>query len=171
MKLRALRFAAAACLTLGLAACFQPLHGSSTYSAVAPTMASIKVADITGHLGHQLQSELQFLLSNGTMPAQPEYVLNVRPSGTANPVIVDSTSSRPQTMNYPVAATYTLVSSKDGRVLSTATARGAVSYDRDPQRYATIRAERDAEIRAAKLLAEQIRTRIISDLAKQAAGG
>ncbi len=34
------------------------------------------------------------------------------------------------------------------------------SYDRDAQRFANIRAARDAEIRAAKTLADQIRTRL-----------
>lgn len=171
MKLRAAKFGFAAATSLGLAGCLQPLYGSATYSSVQPTLANVKVAEIQGHIGYQLQSELQFQLNNGTPPAQPEYVLTVRPSGTPGAVIVDSLASRPQTMTYPVQANYTLVSSKDGKVLSTATAKTTVSYDRDPQRYATIRAERDAEIRAAKLLAEQIKVRIISDLAKSANGG
>ena len=39
------------------------------------------------------------------------------------------------------------------------------SYDRTSQRFANIRAARDAEIRDAKALADQIRTRIMAALA------
>jgi LPS-assembly lipoprotein len=45
---------------------------------------------------------------------------------------------------------------------------GSASYDRFPQRFASVRAARDAEIRVAKLLADQIRTRVAAHLATRA---
>lgn len=166
---RIVRIAAAAALALGLTGCFEPLHGQR-YGAIGASLAQVEVAPITGHIGHQLKGELDFLLNNGTPPAAPQYRLTARPTGTPGAVIVDSAASRPQTMNYPVSANYTLVSLKDGAVVSTATAQTTVSFDRDAQRYATVRAERDAEIRAARVLAEQIRARIVSDLARARGG-
>ena len=69
-------------------------------------------------------------------------------------------------MSYPVRANYTLVSVADGKVVSASTAQATVSFDRDSQRYATIRAQRDAEIRAAKVLADQIKARLIGELSR-----
>jgi LPS-assembly lipoprotein len=49
-------------------------------------------------------------------------------------------------------------------VVTQGTATGTTSYDRFPQRFANVRAARDAEIRLAKLLAEQVKTRLAATL-------
>lgn len=165
MLARLTGFAAAASLALGLAGCFQPLHGTA-FSNVRPIMASTSVAPIEGQIGHYMKAELDYILSGGAPPAEPQYRLTAKPSGAPSVVIVDSVAVRPQTLTYPVTANYTLVSLKDGKVVASGTAQATVSFDRDSQRYATVRAQRDAEIRAAKVLAEQIRTRIIGELAR-----
>jgi LPS-assembly lipoprotein len=41
---------------------------------------------------------------------------------------------------------------------------GSASYERSPQRFAVVRAQRDAEIRLAKLLSEQIRNKLALSL-------
>lgn len=169
MLARIVRIAVAAGLLAGLAGCFQPLHGPQ-FGAVGGMLGAIDVAQVDGHIGHQLKAELDFLLNNGTPPADPKYRLTARPTGTPSAVIVDSAAGRLQTMNYPVSANYTLISLKDGAIVSAATAQTTVSFDRDAQRYATVRAARDAEIRAAKVLAEQIKVRIIGDLARGKGG-
>lgn len=148
---------------LGLAGCFQPLHGGAL-SHSADVLAQIEVLPIDGHLGHQLKSELDFLLNNGKLPENPQYRLTVRPSPSIGSVIADSTDGRPQVMNFGLSANYQLVSVKDGKSISTGTATANASFDRTQQRFATTRAVRDVEIRSAKLVAEQIKARIIPDL-------
>jgi LPS-assembly lipoprotein len=59
-----------------------------------------------------------------------------------------------------VTATYTLTAIEGGAQITTGTATASASYDRTEQRYANVRAARDAEIRAVGLLADQIRTRL-----------
>ena len=44
--------------------------------------------------------------------------------------------------------------------VTTGAATSVASYDRSQQRFANVRAARDAEIRAATVLADQIRTRL-----------
>jgi LPS-assembly lipoprotein len=61
-------------------------------------------------------------------------------------------------------ATYTLTA-LDGRPITTGGASASASYDRYIQRFANVRASRDAEIRIARLLAEQIKTRLSAVLA------
>lgn len=151
-------------LALGLAGCFQPVHGPGL-SAVTTALPQITVDPIGGHIGHHLKSELDFLLNNGTPPAQPLYRLKVLPSGAGSPIVADSATGRPQIMAYHMAASYVLTSIKDGRVVSSGSAQVQASYDRNSQRFAAVRSVRDVEIRAATQMAEQIKIRIIPGLA------
>ncbi len=52
--------------------------------------------------------------------------------------------------------------------MTTGKATATASYDRSAQRFATVRAARDADIRLAKVLSEQIRTRLSAALASGA---
>jgi LPS-assembly lipoprotein len=148
---------------LGLAGCFQPLHGGAL-SHSAATLAQIEVAPIAGHLGHQLKSELDFLLSNGSPPDQPVFRLTVRPTVATSAVIVDGAGGRPQTLTYNATASFQLISVKDGSSVSVGTVSSVLSIDRTQQRFATVRALRDADIRAARVLADQIRARLVPGL-------
>ncbi len=60
---------------------------------------------------------------------------------------------------------YALESVDGRRVITEGVATSTATYDRSIQRFASLRAARDAEIRLAKVLAEQIKTRIASVLA------
>jgi LPS-assembly lipoprotein len=58
--------------------------------------------------------------------------------------------------------TYKLHDIVKDRIVLTEQALARVSLDRSQQRYANVRAVRDAENRAAKVVAEQIRSRLAS---------
>jgi LPS-assembly lipoprotein len=60
--------------------------------------------------------------------------------------------------------TYTLTSLDGNTIYTKGTATSSTSYDRYQQRFASVRAERDAEIRLAKVLAEQVKTRLAATL-------
>ena len=61
-------------------------------------------------------------------------------------------------------AAYTLT--KGGQAVSTGTRQIAASYDAPRQEYANLRAQRDAEDRAARELAELVRLAVAQDLLK-----
>jgi LPS-assembly lipoprotein len=63
-------------------------------------------------------------------------------------------------------ADYKLMPIGGGAPITSGVAFTFASYDRTSQRFANIRAARDAEIRDAKVLAEQIKTRLAIALAK-----
>lgn len=157
------RLALVAALALGLAGCFQPLHGGAL-SQSPETLSRIEVMPIDGHLGHQVKSELEFILNNGKPPEKPLYRLTVRPRGTNTNVIVDSAQGRPQVMSYALSANYQLVSIADGASVAAGTVTSTASYDRSQQRFATVRALRDAEIRTARILAEQLKASLMQGL-------
>lgn len=157
------RMAAVIAATIGLAGCFQPLYGPSL-SGPRTALGTIGVEPIPEHLGHQLKSELDFQLNNGTPPESPVYRLKISPKGNSVSVVADSAMSRPQVMTYVVTASYTLEEVRSGKVVTTGQATVQASFDRDIQRLATVRAQRDAEVRAATQLAEQIKVRVLSAL-------
>ena len=50
------------------------------------------------------------------------------------------------------------------KTLASGTAKGAASYDRFQQRFASVRAARDGEIRIAKMISSEIKTRLAAAL-------
>ena len=85
-------------------------------------------------------------------------------STTSADIIVDTTTTRPAIENYGINARYTLVEIATGNVVVNGQTFARVSYDipGQEQRFARLRGLRDAETRAAKTVADNIRTRLAS---------
>ena len=77
---------------------------------------------------------------------------------------MDINTSRPEIENYGINATYTMTEIATGKIVVTGQTFSRVSYDipGQQQRFARIRGLRDAESRAAKVIAENIRSRLAS---------
>jgi len=168
---RLARFAAVAGLTIGLSACFRPLYGpTASGESLQTVMASIDVPELKwpdpqARIGHYIRSELVYDL-NGSGSATPKrYALNLSLTQSLQTPIVDTTTGRAQAATLVGNLTYTLTTPDGSKTIATGTATSYVSYERFPQRFATERAARDAEIRLAKLLADQVRTRLQAILA------
>src|SRR5215210_18961 len=168
---RALRLATAAALVLGLTACLRPLYGPTPSGApLADVLAAVQVeplitANGQERLSHYLRSELVYDL-NGSGQLQPKrYKLTVSATGTPTLPLTDSTTGRADAVTLNGAATYVLALIDGGKIVTTGRAVGSATYDRNPQRFASVRAAREAEIRLGKLLAEQIKIRLASVLA------
>ena len=160
---------AAVVLALPLAGCLRPLYGpTASGERMQDLLAAIEVAEVqtpppNARLAHYLRSELVFDL-NGTGQPQPKrFRLTVNASENVQVAVVDTITGRSDAATLVGRATYTLYDTT-GRVVTTGTATQAASYDRSLQRFANIRAARDAEIRLAKVLSEQIKTRVAAAL-------
>ena len=167
---RAVRIAAAAVLSLALAGCFTPLYGpTASGERLDAVLAAIEVDPVEtpaafDRLSHYLRSELVFDL-NGSGEAVPKrYKLAVAYAQQVTSPIIDAATGRAQSATVLGEATYTLLT-LDGKVVTSGKAFGNATYDRSQQRFATVRAARDADIRLAKVLSEQIRTRVAAALA------
>ena len=79
-------------------------------------------------------------------------------------MIVDINTARPDIQNTALNATYTLTDLATGKAVVSASTFARVSYDipGQEQRFAGVRGLRDAEDRAAKDIAENIRSRLAS---------
>ena len=72
------RLAGLLVLTIGLAGCFQPVYAPNL-GASSPVFGNVQIDQMSGHIGHQLKSELDFLYNNGTPPEKPLYRLVATP--------------------------------------------------------------------------------------------
>ena len=115
-------------------------------------------------VGVEVRNELMYDLTGGGPPAAPTHRLNIRLTATNLQVIVDINTARPDVENYGLNATYTLTDIATGKQVVTATTFSRVSYDipGQQQRFARARGLRDAEDRAAKVIADNIRSRLAS---------
>ena len=166
---------ALASLTAG---CFQPLYAERPTPAgvtgVADKLSGVDVASIDAPSGSRLarvsvgvRNELIYDLTGGGGGAPPSYRLNVRLSATQLQVIVDINTARPDINNYGIDAVYTLTDIATGKPVAKGQTFARVSYNipGQQQRFAGERGLRDAEDRAAKEIAENIRNRLASHFA------
>lgn len=166
------RLALVAGLSLGLSACFRPLYGpTASGQQLQDVLASIEVRDRDwpqqqAAIGHYLRSELVYALNGSGVEVPKRYVLDLSLNQRLTSPIVDSRSGRALAATFTGDLTYTLKAREGGAVIATGVATASASYDRFQQRFATVRAGRDAEIRVAKSLADQVKTRLSAALTR-----
>lgn len=149
--------------------CFQPLYSDYTSSSVGGSvktaMRSIEIPEIKGLMGHYFRNELVFELDgSGDPDAQKKLRLEATMSESVEVVTVDYANGRADSAVLVATATWKLVRIDDGKVVSSGTNSIRSPYERSSQRFSTVRAARDAQIRAAKNLATIVRGQIAADL-------
>jgi LPS-assembly lipoprotein len=164
--------------TLAVAACaggcFQPLYGDrsvdggpglrSALAAVDVKQIEAKKGSDEARLAVEIRNALLFDLTGGGETARPAYSLTVRMSSTVSDIIVDTTTTRPAIEDYGINASYVLTEIASSKQVVTGQTFARVSYDipGQEQRFARLRGLRDAESRAAKVIADNIRARLAS---------
>jgi LPS-assembly lipoprotein len=121
--------------------------------------------DTYARFGHYLRSELIYALNGSGSDVPKSYVLNLSYAQTLSTPIVDTASGRALSATLTGNLTYTL--RQGSTIVTTGVATSSASYDRFEQRFATVRAARDAEIRLARELAGQVRTRLQAELSRR----
>lgn len=171
---RWLGLAAAVGLAGLVGGCFQPMYGERSPlggQGLQTLMRSVDVAQIQAPNGTRLarlavetRNQLNFSLTGGAGTTAPTHRLKIRLSSRELSVIVDVTTSRPDVQNYGIDATFDLTEIGTGKVVMTGTTFARVSYDipGQEQRFARARALREAEDRAAQVIADNIRNRLAS---------
>ncbi len=141
-----------------------PLHGGATGARVNAELAAIAVDAPRNRLGQILAGELRRELDPAGLDQPPRYALVVRLDREKSPLAVqlDDVTTR---FDLTLAARFDLVRKTDGQVLYRSAVRRVASYNVVRAPYATLAAEQDAERRAAKELAREIRTRLAVHLA------
>lgn len=166
------RLAVAVLVGGSVGGCFRPLYGpTASGENLGALLAAIEVETVQApdgqeRLGHFLRSELVFDLDGSGKPSPKRFRLATSVSERVQTPIVSSITGRAEAGTLFGSVAYK-VAGLDGRLVTEGIAQGSATYDRTAQRFANVRAARDAEIRLAKMLSEQIKTRIASALSAQ----
>ncbi|MGB6175600.1 MAG: LPS assembly lipoprotein LptE [Methylocella sp.] len=160
------RIFAALLMGLALSGCIQPLYGPlSAGGDVAGELQAVAVDPIPDRLGHYLGNELIFALNGTGSHVPPKYRLKVTLTENTQTPLLDTVTGYPTAANVVVNADYQLVPVQGGDPITKGHTIVVASYDRTSQRFANLRAARDAEIRDAKRLADEIRIRVAAAIA------
>jgi LPS-assembly lipoprotein len=169
---------ARAAAALGIAAltagCFQPLYGERSPTGGPVLRDQLSAVDILqidapkgsdeARLAVDIRNSLIFDFTGGGYAAPPTHRLKIVMASTRSAVIVDINTSRPDIENYGINASYTLTEIATNKIVVTGQTFSRVSYDipGQQQRFARLRGLRDAENRAAKVIADNITSRLAS---------
>ncbi len=152
---------------LALGGCLQPMYGQFAEGGpgLQSELQAIAVEPVADRVGHYLGDDLISAL-NGTGSHPPaRYRLFVTLNESVQTPLIDTVSGRASAATVVINADYRLMAIDTGLPVTKGTAFVFKSYDRTSQRFANIRAARDAEIHDAKDLADQLRIRLASALA------
>lgn len=156
------------------AGCFQPLYGERVTAGgegVVDKMRSIEVVPVIAtasrrrpRVGGEVRNEVIYQLTGGGSPNSTAYQLKISISSTNLQIISDVATARAAVQNYGIEAYYTLTEVGTNKQVVSSSTFSRVSYDipGQQQRFAGDRGLRDAENRAAKVIAENIRNRLAS---------
>jgi LPS-assembly lipoprotein len=168
----AVRRTVLAALALGLpsllAGCnWQPLHGASNYTDAATggaALSQVTVSDVDSRVGQQLRNHLLFLLHGGRDPVESRYEARIRVS-SSNTEYAAVRNIRDFTAGaVTVTVSYDLIDKTTLSRVAGGSRIASAPYDRTAQNFANSRAVRDAENRAAREAAEQLRMALAADL-------
>lgn len=164
-----------------LAGCqVKPLYGTwsvGSQSPVASDLAAVEIepidstsADDLKRIGQVLRNEMLFGFRRGGRGEAPRYRLRVILDRQRSAVGVERLADVPASYSVTLNASFVLSEFETDRTLMTGRAFATASYDFSSQRFANLRAERDADDRAAKVIAGDIQTRLAGYFTAQRQG-
>ena len=158
---------AAVALAVLLAGCrFEPLYGTRTDPAgtVRPgpsaELAAIAVDPPADRTQQLIRNELVFLFTGGGTPAQTRYGLRMLTDIEEDALAVEQDGDLPASVLVSLEATFILTEVSTGRTLLTGKSFRTANYALNNQRFASVRARREAIARAAEEVARDMATRI-----------
>ena len=158
------RFAAIGALSIVLAGCFQPMYGELPVGggpSLRDVLREVEIAEIDGRVGQEIRNDIIFELTGGDgNPVGAPFKLSLSVSTNTQAPIVDPRTGVSQVDVVAVTVRYYLADVAAKKQVLTDSALARVSVDRSLQRFARVRGIRDAENRAAKAIAQQIRARL-----------
>lgn len=160
-----------------LSACTaRPLYSNAPLSAgsqvgAADELASIAIKPVNSRYAQQVRNNLVFAFTGGAeRPANPLYSLDLGVTERIQSAAIIQTSTNedtPSAGTVTLTGNYTLTDAKTGEKIASGKRSISSSYDRPLQEFASYRAQRDAENRAARELADLLRLAIAQDLARR----
>jgi LPS-assembly lipoprotein len=172
--LRGLALSACIVAAAAASACtVRPLYSGAVAPAgttAAAAYPSIDIKPVSTRYAQEVRNHLIFLMNGGAgQPANAQYSLDLGITVLDTRTLLARASTneeRPTAGTVMLTSTYVLRRADTGEIVSRGTRKISSSYDRPRQEFAALRAERDAENRAARELAELLKLAIGQDLSK-----
>jgi len=161
------RSGAAMAATLALGGCFQPLYGEAAHPGLVQRMREVEVAQIPDRIGHYLGDDLIAKMNGSGVSPPPKYRLTISLAQTSQTPTIESQINTADSATVTGSAKFDLTKIEGNVLLYSGSATAAAVYDRTLQSYADLRAARDAEIRIARALADEIELRVAAALGEK----
>lgn len=158
-----------AAMSLCVAGCgYRPLYASRDAggAAVASDLSAVTIPEAQSRIEQQVRNSL--LLSLGSSAGGGTYTLALSAKSSTGSVVA-SPSPGMYRYNYALTVNYRLLETSSGEVLTSGTSKSLVAYDQFKQPVASMTTSADAESRAAKDVAEDIRMRLAAFFATRTA--
>jgi LPS-assembly lipoprotein len=167
-----------ACLALalagGLTACgdsgFRPLYAPTASGEYVPeNLKKVEFAPIPGRVGQRIRNDLIFQSTGGGNPLPPQYRFEVVLQENLTSTLVSVTgenAGRPSGAVYSVQASFRLIDNKNKKVVFQGASHARAAFERFESIYSNVRAREDAENRAARTIAEDLKTRLAAYLSR-----
>jgi LPS-assembly lipoprotein len=155
--------------TLGVGGCgFQPLHGTTASGAnLDDVLKTVDIATIPGRTGQQVRNELIFGVTGGGESGPRVYRLEIAVKQSIANTFA-TTSGNVQGQTFELSAEFKLVRIADNQVVFKSSTGAHAAYDKVQSIFADVRAQRDAENRTARTVAEAIKTQVAGYLSGHA---
>ena len=165
---RMLALLGSALLAAPLVSACQPLYGTTPSGArLKDVMAGLKITEIPGRVGQRVRNELIFGVAGGGHPAEAQYRLDIAVRESVTSTLVELTGDI-QGQLFNLDARFKLVRLTDNQVVLEGKSAGRAAFDRYNPIFTNTRARIDAENRAARVVADGIKTRIAAFLSSTA---
>ena len=148
---------------------FRPMYGATGIGGAAASekLAQVDMTTIPGRVGQQLRNEFIYQSTGGGARVEPVYRLEVAVRESVTSTLIEQTGdARGQVYNLDAA--FKLVRIADSQVVMEGKSHSRAAFDRFSSIYSNVRAREEAETRAAKTIAEELRTRISAYVATAA---
>lgn len=148
---------------------FRPLYGTASIGGadVSQKLTEVEIAPIPGRVGQQIRNEVIFQTTGGGQASPPAYRLEIVVRESITSTLV-KTSGDASGSVYNLNADYRLVRISDKKVVTQGNSVSRAAFERFTSVFANVRARRDAEDRAAGVIAQDVKTRIAAYLAQPA---
>jgi LPS-assembly lipoprotein len=147
-----------------LAACegssgFRPMYGSAAVGGGSEKLAQVEFGTIPGRVGQRIRNELLFQSTGGGYPLPPNYRVEVAIREQIVSTLVRK-DGEAQSQIYNLEAKFQLIRLADKKVVFEGTSFGRAAFERYNSIFSNVRAREDAENRAARTVALDIRSRL-----------
>lgn len=157
----------------------RPLYGSgatlsSGATGAATPLSSISVKAVGSRPAQIVRNQLVFLLNGGAQPqASTRYSvgLNVTAETSSAAYVQRTSEDEPTAGAVTMRGAYEITDNQTGEVIRTGSRQIVSSFDVPRQQFSALRAERNAQERAGRELAELLRLAIAQDLSQPAGFG